>query len=176
MDAKVFERTTTLVDDHGYPMDPTTDFVSVADGLATANFAMMGQTKRDVKTMSAGSGRYDITYKDGRRVVLVLVANPRLSAPKVEQTEEAPVEQPRTAVIYPGTTGRVVTVKGKDYVLADGVRNGKSYDKTAGEWMPTQYVTYWSVRNGERFGATRTAGSYSKPGTTGRAIWDAASK
>ncbi|WP_329142758.1 hypothetical protein OIU91_04005 [Streptomyces sp. NBC_01456] len=35
------------------------------------------------------------------------------------------------------------------------------------------YVSYWSERNGETFGPTRTTNGDAKPGTVGRAIWDA---
>jgi len=44
--------------------------VTAEAALAEINHAQMGG-KNQVRTMSAGGGRYDITYKDGRRVLLV---------------------------------------------------------------------------------------------------------
>lgn len=76
MTAKMFERTE----------DGITSLVSSQDGLTEINAAMMGEDKRTVRTMSAGSGRYDITYKDGRRVLLVLVDAPEADEPADEAT------------------------------------------------------------------------------------------
>lgn len=52
--------------------DGVTTIVSVRQALAEVNTAMM-EGKRDVRTMSSAQGRHDITYKDGRRVVLIEV-------------------------------------------------------------------------------------------------------
>jgi hypothetical protein len=70
MDAKVYERT-----ENG-----TTTHVSIREGLAEINHAMMAG-KREVETMSSvTSTDYAIEYKDGRTVTLTRV--------------DAPVEQP----------------------------------------------------------------------------------
>lgn len=62
---KVYERT-----ENG-----TTTAVSVRDALAEINTAML-EGRRDVRTMSSGRGRHDITYKDGRHILLVEVDAP----------------------------------------------------------------------------------------------------
>lgn len=129
----------------------TVTHVSVREALAEVNRAMM-DGKRDVREMSSGRGQHVIAYKDGRTVRLILV--------------DAPVEQPETALIQRRADGnhimgRVVTVQGKRYVVSTA-------RKTA--------VDYWSERNGERFGAARSTNGNAKPGTVGRAIWDAVSE
>lgn len=96
----------------------------------------------------------------------------------VEAAEEASAE--RTALIQRHADGnhfrgRVITVRGKDYVVTPIVPAESQSTKHAPKgWVPKAYVTYWSVRNGERFGSTRTAGPDDKLGTVGRAVWDAA--
>lgn len=50
----------------------TTQHLTANVALAEINEAMM-TGKRNVRTMSAGSGRYDIEYRDGRKVVFVRV-------------------------------------------------------------------------------------------------------
>ncbi|MBE4796138.1 hypothetical protein [Streptomyces caniscabiei] len=95
----------------------------------------------------------------------------------VETAEEARAE--RTALIQRHadgnhSRGRVITVRGKDYVVTPVVPAESQSTKHAPKgWVPKAYVTYWSVRNGERFGSTRTAGPDDKPGTVGCAVWDA---
>lgn len=64
--AKIYQRT-----ENG-----TTTHVPVKVAMAEVNTAMM-EGKRDVDTMSSGSGRHSITYKDGRSVVLILVDEPK---------------------------------------------------------------------------------------------------
>lgn len=152
---KVYTRTLT--------MQGTTsvDTVTRREGLDEINDAMM-RGRRFVRTMSQISRTdFAIDYKDGRKVRLVLT-----DAPKPE----------RTAVIYRresgDVTGRVVTVKGKDYVLTQLTPADRPVHAGAPKgWKPTAYVTYWSVRDGERFGATRTAGPSAKPGTVGHALY-----
>jgi hypothetical protein len=146
----------------------TVSFLTIRDGLAIVNHAMMGG-KSKVRTMNSSRGNHSIVYKNGNVVKLIEVNDPR------EAVEPAP--QPRTAIIArrPGgevVTRPVVTVRGKDYVFTTA-RDGKHYDKQSGECLPTRYVSYWSVRNGERFGSVRTANVWCKPGSVGRAIWDA---
>mgnify|MGYP001577549880 FL=1 len=149
-------------------------FFGIRTGLDEINEAMMGATRRNVKVMSSiNSTDYAIEYKDGRKVKLIRVANPKLSAPELE----APKPVDRTALIYKRQSGdvmgRVVTVKGKDYVLAELTPADRRpvLVYAPNGWKPTAYVTYWSVRNGERFGATRTAGPEAKPGTVGHTIY-----
>ena len=45
--------------------------VTIADAMSEVNYAMM-DGKQDVQEMSSGSGRHEIKYKNGRRVLLVL--------------------------------------------------------------------------------------------------------
>jgi hypothetical protein len=143
--SKVYERTENGVVTH----------VSREAGLAEINEAMIGRAvrERSTRTMSSLSRTdYRIVCRDGREVTLKLVEEP------------ARVDTERTALIQrredgDHIMGRVVTVKGKDYVV--GTVTGGSY------------VHYWSERDGERFGATRSASASRKPGTVGRAIWDA---
>lgn len=47
-------------------------FVSVHEAMDEVNHAMM-EGKSAVRTMSSQHGRHDITYRDGRHVLLVLV-------------------------------------------------------------------------------------------------------
>ncbi|MGW1828883.1 hypothetical protein ACWCO0_09425 [Streptomyces tubercidicus] len=154
---KIYERT-----ENGH-----TAHVSIRKGLDEINNAQMAG-KRDVRTMSSITRTdFAIEYKDGRNVRLVLV--------------DAPAEQPseRTALIQrradgPDLMGRVVTVKGNDYVVGQVVPADRPVPADAPRgWEPTAYVDYWSERDGMRFGATRTTGPDATPGTVGRAIWDA---
>lgn len=83
---KVYERTE----------DGTVTRVSIQEGLAEVNHAMM-EGKRQVKTMSSQYGRHDITYKDGRHVLLVQVDEPETSAepkPANLQTHTGTVHAP----------------------------------------------------------------------------------
>jgi hypothetical protein len=65
----------------------------------------------------------------------------------------------------------------KGYVVSQIVPADRPVHKGAPEgWKPQAYVSYWSERGGERFGATRTAGPDDKPGTVARAIWDAVNR
>ena len=145
----------------------TTTHVNIREGLAEINHAMM-DGRRDVRTMSSITRTdFAIEYKDGRSVRLVLVDAP------------APVENERTALIQrradgPDLMGRVVTVKGKGYVVGQVVPADRPVHEGAPKgWKPQAYVSYWSERDGERFGATRTAGPDAKPGTVASAIWEA---
>ncbi|MFH9403286.1 hypothetical protein ACH4JS_26575 [Streptomyces sp. NPDC017638] len=216
---KVYERT-----ENG-----TVTHVSIREGLAEINKAMM-EGKREVRTMSSLTRTdFAIEYRDGRSVRLVqvnalapegytqgqavVVHRPGqapvtgtvahihtasgfvavlddrrravstyptrfVSAAEMEE-EPAPAEGERTALIQRRANGadlmgRVVTVKGKDYVVSAIVPADRPVHAGAPKgWKPQAYVSYWSERNGERFGATRTAGPDAKPGTVARAIWDA---
>ena len=128
--------------------------VSVKDAMAEVNFAMM-DGKRYVREMSSGRGQHRIEYTDGRVVVLL-----EMNAPAKPETD---------------SEGRkIVTVKGKRYIVSPVT---PARPKIAGvpTWVPEAYVNYWSERNGETFGATRSASASRKPGTVGRAIWDSVS-
>ncbi|MGY5634187.1 hypothetical protein ACW7N6_38245 [Streptomyces sp. UC1A3] len=144
--AKVYERT-----ENG-----TVAYVSVREGLEEINHATMGG-RREVETMSSISRTdYAIEYKDGRKVTLVRV--------------DAPAEQPAKEIVpgpkvWTGEATRIVTVKSKRYVVGT-VRPSRNDPSRA-------FVYYWSERSGEAFGPTRDTSSNAKPGTVGRAIWDA---
>lgn len=90
-----------------------------------------------------------------------------------EQTTPAGQAYERTETDSHGR--RIITVKGKRYVVGTVV---PAQPKTEGAvtWIPEAYVSYWSERNGETFGATRFASASRKPGTIGRAIWDAVNR
>ncbi len=138
--------------------------VSSSDALETINWAMMGGS-RDVAEMSAANGRYSIRYRNGDRVLF--------ERQDGDMPQAQPVRTARIARTMNGDVmGRVVTAKGKDYVLTELVPADRPIHKGAPKgWKPTAYVTYWSVRNGERFGATRTAGPSAKPGTVGHVLF-----
>lgn len=71
-----------------------------------------------------------------------------------------------------GKGRRIVAVKGKRYIVS-AITPARPRTEGAVSWIPEAYVSYWSERNGETFGATRFANASAKPGTVGRAIWDA---
>jgi hypothetical protein len=130
----------------------TITHVSIREAMAEVNDAMM-EGKRDVREMSSGRTQHHIEYADGRVVRMTLV-----DAPEPEETDRK--------------VRRIATVKGKRYIVSPIV---PARPKTPGatSWVPEAYVSYWSERNGETFGATRFASESDKTGTVGRAIWDA---
>ncbi|WP_329168378.1 hypothetical protein OG709_30145 [Streptomyces sp. NBC_01267] len=86
---------------------------------------------------------------------------------------EGPVEEPEQGPkAWTGEATRIVTVKGKRYVVGTIVP-ARPRTPGATSWIPEAYVSYWSERNGATFGATRSASASNKPGTVGRAIWEA---
>jgi hypothetical protein len=125
--------------------------VSIREALAEVNHAMMGG-KSGVREMSSGRGQHSIEYKDGRSVRLVLVDAP------AEETD--------------ANGRRIVTVKGRRYIVGT-VTPARPRTPGAKSWTPEAFVSYWSERNGETFGATRFARGSQRPGTVGRAVWDA---
>lgn len=136
----------------------TTTYVSVQDGMAEINNAMMAG-KRNVREMSSlNATDYAIQYKDGRSVRLV-----RTDAPTETKAPES-------------ANGRqIVTVKGERYVVGTIV---PARPKTEGvaTWVPQPYVNYWAGGPlGIPSGPTRLAKASMRPGTVGRAIWDAVS-
>ncbi|MEV5140357.1 hypothetical protein AB0K71_05890 [Streptomyces syringium] len=142
---KVYERTENGVTTH----------VSIQEAMAEVNDAMMGRLSRErrVRKMSSGRTQHSIEYADGREVRMTLVDAP------------APVETDSKG-------RRTVTVKGKRYLVGTIVPARPKVDGVP-TWVPKAYVQYWSERNGEAFGATRSTNGDAKPGTVGRAIWDA---
>lgn len=141
--------------------DGATTNVTKADGLAEANHCMM-DGKREVAEMTVVSGLYMIWYKDGRKVTL---SRQDGDMPKPAETE--------TIKLWTGRTGRIVTVKGKRYVVST-VNPAREAHGPMG--AREAYVDYWSERNGKPFGATRFGQASSKPGTVARAIWDAVNR
>jgi hypothetical protein len=140
---KVYERT-----ENG-----TTKIVSRTVGLGEINHAMM-EGKREVREMSSLTRTdYAIQYKDGRSVKLILVDEP---APEADSEGR-----------------KIVTVKGKRYV-AGTIVPVRPRTPGARSWIPEAYVSYWSGGAlGLPAGPTRTAKASMKPGTVGRAVWDA---
>lgn len=131
-----------------------TTHVSIREGLDEVNTAMM-EGKREVRSMSSGRGDHLIEYKDGRMVRLT----------EIDAPAEEPEQGPKA---WTGEATRIATVKGKRYAVGPVV--------PAGNHAPGAYVRYWSERNGETFGATRSTNGDAKPGTVGRAIWDAVNR
>ncbi|WP_086559930.1 hypothetical protein [Streptomyces africanus] len=70
---------------------------------------------------------------------------------------------------------RIVTVKGKRYIVS-AVTPARPKTEGAVSWIPEAYACYWSERNGETFGPMQRALASRRPGTVGRAIWDAISQ
>lgn len=145
-------------DNEGIPSEGVATLVDWRVGRDEINAGMMGETKKAVREMSAGRTDALIKYRDGRTVRLVLVDAPEEeAAEKLERTTDG--------------RRRIVTVKGKRYVVS-AVTPAQPRTPGAMSWIPEAYVSYWSERNGETFGATRFASASGKPGTIGRAIWD----
>lgn len=135
--------------------DGVESYMTVKDALAEVNEAMIGRVVRErrVRTMSSSHGQHDITYSDGRRVVLI-----EIDAPQPEKEQ------------------RIVIAKGKRYVVSavtPAQTERRPIGKNSYSLPHPAYVRYWSEKNGEASGATRHASASNKPGTVGRAIWDA---
>jgi hypothetical protein len=148
---KVYERTENGV----------TAQISKSEGMAEINHAQMAG-QRDVRTMSSISWTdFAIEYKDGRSVRLILVEAPE---------PEGGLEEGPTA--WTGEATRIVTVKGKRYAVGQ-IHPARSWTVGATSGVTPAHVDYWSERNGKAVGATRSTNGDAKPGTVGRAIWDA---
>lgn len=146
-------------DNEGIPSEGVATLVDRRLGLDEINAGMMGETKKAVREMSAGRTDALIKYRDGRTVRLVLVDAPEQeAAEKLERTADG--------------RRRIVTVKGKRYIVGTVVP-ARPRTPGAKSWIPKAYVSYWSERNGATFGPTRFTSGDAKPGTVGRAIWDA---
>lgn len=137
-------------------VDGADSYVTVKEALIEVNDAMMGRIARErsVRTMSSGKGHHAITYRDGRRVVLKEIDAPQ---PVVEGPD-----------VWTGEKTRILTAKGKRYVVGTVVPAG-----VRGKYQVPAYVHYWSERHGKTFGPIRSTNADAKPGTVGRAIWDA---
>lgn len=135
----------------------TTTHVPVREALDEVNQAMMGRIVRErrVRTMSSSRGRHHIEYADGRTVDLVLTTAPAEITPETDSQGR-----------------RIVTVKGKRYIVS-AITPARPRTPGATSWTPHAYVSYWSERNGQTYGATRSAGENAREGTVARAIWDA---
>ncbi|MFW3473632.1 hypothetical protein ACN24M_20420 [Streptomyces microflavus] len=132
--------------------DGIDSYVTVKAALAEVDGLMMGP-RNAFKEMSSGQGHHTITYRGGRRVVLK------------EIDAVTPHETDREG-------RRIVVAKGKRYIVTT-VTPARPRTPGAVSWIPRAYVEYWSERNGETFGPTRNTHGDTKPGTVGRAIWDA---
>ncbi|MFE4857410.1 hypothetical protein [Streptomyces sp. NPDC056670] len=112
---KIYERT-----ENG-----TVTTVERETGLAEINAAMMGETKRTVRTMSSiNRTDYAIDYKDGRSVRLVLVDAP---APEgFVQGQAVTVQRPGREPLT-GTVAHIHTAPGYVAVLDDKHRGVSTY-------------------------------------------------
>lgn len=153
----------------------TTTHVSIREGLAEINHAMMAG-KKDVREMFEGSTGARITYKDGRRVMLLKVDAPAvINQPPTEDECTCGCRQVKTTA-RDSEGRRIVTVKGKRYVVS-AVTPARPKTEGAATWIPEAYVNYWSGGPlGLPSGPTRSAKASMKPGTVGRAIWDAVNR
>lgn len=92
--------------------------------------------------------------------------------PVVEEAPEPVVEEAPKVISWTGENLTSVTVKGKKYLV--------TALHSAGKWVDGEFVKgvreacdYWSDRNGEPFGPTRSAFSDAKPGSVGRMLCEA---
>ena len=142
--------------------------------LAQINAAMLNPVAEGVDEMSSTrDGGYEIRYTDGRTVGFTRYSSPLPVAETPAPAAEVTVTE-ATGPARPYSYGptRTVTVKGKAYIVGTVV---PATPKTEGakSWVPLSYVSYWSARDGKAFGPTRAVREGAKPGTVGRAIWDA---
>lgn len=107
-----------------------TTFVSLKEGAAEMSYAQM-DGKRHVREMFAGSTGARITYRDGRRVLLLKVDAPR------EETAPAPAAEPEHCVSIRGGavhTNRPVEDEAWPECRTGGQdSNGTHYTTTRGE-------------------------------------------
>lgn len=111
-------------------------------------------TEISAAQMSRGLGVDEMTYSNGKATITYSDGRV-ITIRRIRKTE-----------------GTVVTVGTKNYAVSDVRVAGNR-----GTWRVTDdHVDYWSIKNGQPFGATRTAGVFSKPGTVGAQIWAEVSK
>lgn len=145
---KVYRRTT----------DGVVDYITVREALDTVDALMMGDMP-EVDTMSSTQGHHAIKYTSGVLVALVEV-----------DAADMPAEEPPVV--------RTVTAKGKTYMVGKVIpaqTERRPLGKNSYSLPHPAYVLYYSERAGKAFGPTRTGSADSKPGTVGRAVWDAVS-
>ncbi|MEU2426938.1 hypothetical protein ABZ619_39000 [Streptomyces sp. NPDC007851] len=134
MSSKVYERTE----------DGTTTHVSIREGLAEVNHAMM-DGKSDVRRMSSGHGQHSIDYKDGRTVRLVEVEAPAATV------EEPALDWAALAVTTTllATSGRAVA----EEMVAEYDHMVLVSREPGGEWQPVtdpeQTTRYTYLFHGE---------------------------
>jgi hypothetical protein len=133
------------------------EFITNRQALDEINAGQMAPTKKNVRTMSCYRSTATIEYRNGDTVQI----RPATDADKPAETT--------------ANGNRIVTVKGKRYVVSPITPARPRVDGCA-TWVPEAYLSYWSERNGERYGATRHASGSNKPGTVGRAVWDEANR
>ncbi|MFF7411601.1 hypothetical protein [Streptomyces lydicus] len=148
---KVYERT-----ENG-----TKTIVSIEEGLDEIDAAVLGRLSRErtVRKLSH-LNRTDIIieHSDGRTVTLIRIDEPA----KVEGEADS--------------EGRpIITVKGKRYIVG-GVVPARPKTDDSPTWVPEAFANYWAERDGKIFGPTLHASASRKPGTVGRAIWDAVNR
>lgn len=76
MASKVYKRVTDTRDSLTGKTYREVDHISIREGLAIVNSAMMGDDRRKVSRMSSSKGNHSITYRSGRTVRLTEVTAP----------------------------------------------------------------------------------------------------
>ena len=114
--------------------------------MAEVNDAMMGRLSRERSVRKMSSGRTQHHIEYADGREVRMTL---VDAPALVETD--------------GEGRRIVTVKDKRYVV-----DAAPHTDTC--------LEYWTERDGKAFGATRFASASRKPGTVGRAIWDAVSQ
>ncbi|WP_438489522.1 hypothetical protein [Streptomyces sp. S186] len=124
----------------------TTAHVSISEAMAEVHDATIGRLSRERSVRKMSSSRTEHHIEYADNRVVHMTL----------------VDEPAT--VEAGSDGRrIVTFKGKRYVV--------------GEITPGAFITYWSGGPlGLPSGPTRTATASMKPGTVGRAIWDAVNR
>lgn len=110
-----------------------------------------------------------VAVRDDRRGDVINHPTRFVSSAETEEESEA---GPKA---WTGEATRIVTVKGKRYAVGP-IHPARSWTVGATSGVTPAHVDYWSERNGKTFGATRSTNGDAKPGTVGRAIWDAVNR
>ncbi|MFJ9408613.1 hypothetical protein [Streptomyces sp. NPDC101393] len=132
-------------------------------------FPIEGGAKVMYSSVRVGEEAIVAVTRGGRTIYSRSVSTYPTRFVSAAEAEGEPEEGPTA---WTGEATRIVTVKGKRYVVGTIVP-ARPRTEGAKSWIPRAYVSYWSERNGEAFGATRSTNGDAKPGTVGRAIWDA---
>lgn len=144
-----------------------TRLIDSKDAMAEINHAMM-EGKDDVAEMNHSRASATIRYNDGRSVVL------RPATPEEIANGSGLASPEQGPTLRNGEKTRIITAKGRRYIVS-AVTPARPRTPGATTWVPHSYVSYWSEKDGQPFGASRIANEISKPGTISRAIWDAVS-